>query len=149
MNPINFFKVNDNIWRSGQPLSSDWADLYAQGIRRVLKLNEMSMGADSECIPIGMTLNVITIDDHVAQTKIDPSILIPIDALLTEKGPWLVHCTEGKDRTGIAIARYRVLHEGWSKDKAYGEWVQYGSHFYRGLEDAWKAWDPEKIGLII
>jgi protein tyrosine/serine phosphatase len=139
---LNLFKVNDNIWRSGQPLSQDWAELHALGIRKILKLNEMSVGSDHECVAFGMTLYVETIGDQASQVEIDPAILLPIDARLVEPGPWLVHCAEGKDRTGIAIARFRVMQDGWTKEAAYDEWVRYGSHRYRGLEDAWRDWVP-------
>ena len=35
--------------------------------------------------------------------------------------PVLVHCAEGKDRTGYAIATYRIVEEQWDADSAIEE----------------------------
>jgi protein tyrosine/serine phosphatase len=37
----------------------------------------------------------------------------------------LVHCSAGSQRTGGAIALYRMLFEGWSGDRAYREYLSY------------------------
>ena len=43
--------------------------------------------------------------------------------------PIYVHCTKGRDRTGMIIALWRVQN-GWSPEKAHAEWVASG---HRGL----------------
>ena len=40
--------------------------------------------------------------------------------------PVLVHCRYGKDRTGVVIAAYRVVHEGWEPKAAAAEAKRYG-----------------------
>lgn len=37
----------------------------------------------------------------------------------------LVHCSAGSQRTGGAIALYRMLYDGWSGDAAYREYLSY------------------------
>jgi protein-tyrosine phosphatase len=37
------------------------------------------------------------------------------------RGPVLVHCAEGKDRTGYAIALYRIIEQQWDADSAIEE----------------------------
>lgn len=52
-----------------------------------------------------------------------------IDALLAwlDAGPpVLVHCASGSDRTGLAIAAYRVARDGWTPDAALAEMARYG-----------------------
>ncbi len=42
----------------------------------------------------------------------------------------LIHCTHGADRTGVMIAAYRVVVQGWSKPEAEREMIRggYGYH---------------------
>ena len=42
-------------------------------------------------------------------------------ALLRDGRTWLVHCQRGCDRTGVIVACYRILVNGWSKQKAIDE----------------------------
>jgi protein-tyrosine phosphatase len=38
--------------------------------------------------------------------------------------PCLVHCKVGADRTGIMVAAFRILRQGWSYDRALAEMEQ-------------------------
>jgi len=42
--------------------------------------------------------------------------------------PVYVHCLQGKDRTGIMTAIYRVVNYGYSYDSAYAEMLKFGHH---------------------
>jgi protein tyrosine/serine phosphatase len=42
-----------------------------------------------------------------------------------EKGPVLIHCKHGRDRTGLVAAMYRIVVQGWSKQAALDE-MEYG-----------------------
>ncbi len=42
------------------------------------------------------------------------------------KGPVLIHCKHGLDRTGLVSAMYRVVVQGWSKQDAVAEMTQGG-----------------------
>jgi len=42
------------------------------------------------------------------------------------KGPVLIHCKHGMDRTGLVSAMYRVVVQGWSKQDAVAEMTQGG-----------------------
>jgi protein tyrosine/serine phosphatase len=42
------------------------------------------------------------------------------------RGPVLIHCKHGSDRTGLMAAMYRVVVQGWSKDDALSEMTQGG-----------------------
>jgi tyrosine-protein phosphatase SIW14 len=43
--------------------------------------------------------------------------------------PVYVHCREGKDRTGIMTAIYRVLKYNYNYEKAFIEMLKYGHHY--------------------
>lgn len=37
-----------------------------------------------------------------------------------------IHCTYGRDRTGIVVAYYRIAKQGWTVEEAWDEMQQYG-----------------------
>ena len=45
-------------------------------------------------------------------------------------GPLLVHCLHGSDRTGVVIAMYRIINQGWSKQQAIDELENGGFGFH-------------------
>lgn len=63
--------------------------------------------------------------------------LLDLERELAEGKRVLVHCTEGRDRTGLLIALWRVR-RGASPAAAYGEWLAYGSHRFPLLEAAFE-----------
>ncbi|HEF4761335.1 TPA: tyrosine-protein phosphatase [Pseudomonas putida] len=64
------------------------------------------------------------------------------------KGPVLMHCKHGSDRTGLMAAMYRVVVQGWSKEDALSEMTEGGfgdsTHFKDGVRYMMKA-DVEKL----
>ncbi|WP_447787762.1 MULTISPECIES: dual specificity protein phosphatase family protein [Pseudomonas] len=64
------------------------------------------------------------------------------------KGPVLMHCKHGSDRTGLMAAMYRVVVQGWSKEDALNEMTQGGfgdsTHFKEGVRYMMQA-DVEKL----
>ena len=42
--------------------------------------------------------------------------------------PTLVHCLHGEDRTGMVVAAWRILVQGWSPEKAIDEMYSFGFH---------------------
>jgi len=47
-----------------------------------------------------------------------------------QAGPVLVHCMQGADRTGVVVAAYRVVAQGWPKEEAIREMRQGGFGFH-------------------
>lgn len=45
------------------------------------------------------------------------------------RGGVYVHCAKGVDRTGMVIAAYRILEQGWSPREAAKEAIAQGMHF--------------------
>lgn len=60
-----------------------------------------------------------------------------VEKLVMAPKPVLVHCFHGRDRTGLVIAAYRMMMEGWSYEEAYAEMLRYG-HNPRGFLGNWK-----------
>jgi protein tyrosine/serine phosphatase len=50
--------------------------------------------------------------------------------------PIFVHCRAGRDRTGLEIAMYRIVVQGWTRQRAIGELYAHGYNWmlYPGIE---------------
>lgn len=68
------------------------------------------------------------------------------------KGPVLMHCKHGSDRTGLMAAMYRVVVQGWTKEDALEEMTEGGfgdsHHFKDGVRYMMQA-DVEKLRVAL
>lgn len=68
------------------------------------------------------------------------------------KGPVLMHCKHGSDRTGLVAAMYRVVVQGWSKEDALNEMTEGGfgdsHHFKDGVRYMMQA-DVDKLRVAL
>jgi protein tyrosine/serine phosphatase len=80
----------------------------------------------------------------------DAQVLAALRAIQTAeaKGPVLMHCKHGSDRTGLMAAMYRVVVQGWSKEDALKEMTEGGfgdsTHFRDGVRYMMQA-DADKL----
>ena len=163
--PPNYMAVDDALVRSGQPTTTDqWAflradlDRLAPGRQHyVIKLNFPDEGSDDGALKAGFIVITIAIQpagdrdifDDILNTFVKPSAgdLESIESAINAHrfDGEVVHCTHGQDRTGLAIARDRVIHYGWPKQRARDEWlsvVGFPPHPIHGLDDTWEDWRP-------
>lgn len=155
----NLARVDGGVWRSGQIATTEgWTYLLTTTRAKrlhVLKLNFDDEGNDELAVKLGIDVHVLSIqprgdqdlwdDIKSAFARPDPKLLDEAEALLagaTADDVWLVHCTHGQDRTGLVIGRYRVLHDGWTKDAAYAEML--ANHFHPELHGVHEAWENFK-----
>ena len=70
----------------------------------------------------------------------------------TARGPYLVHCQHGADRTGTMIAMYRIVIQGWSRGKTIDELVNggYGFHaIWKNILEYVQNVDIEKMRFAV
>ena len=123
----NFAQVTPWLYRGGQPHGTGLQELKKMGVDIVVDLR--LSGTDKEKAQVnkmGMSYISIPFD-----------CLFPTDQTFARflkvlrdnpKKKIFVHCRYGDDRTGMAIAAYRMAVEGWSAAEARNEMNTFGFH---------------------
>lgn len=118
----NLHLVAPGLYRSAQPTAAGFAAARAMGIVTVISLRQtvrdapLARGTGLELIRIRMKAR------HVAE-KDGAKILAALGALRAARarGPVLIHCHHGADRTGVICALWRLVEQGWSRAQAIDE----------------------------
>ncbi|MBR9860591.1 dual specificity protein phosphatase family protein [bacterium] len=133
----NFHWVSDSICRSAQPSTLDFKALDSLGIASVLNLRAFASD-EKEAGGSKVKLYHLRISARLMNEKDLNRILATI---AEAPKPLLIHCKHGSDRTGVAIAAYRIHVEGWTKEQALSEFEseEYGYN---------KFWFPNLRRLI-
>ena len=142
----NLHQVTPVLYRSAMLDRADVAQLQALGVKTVISLR--SFHSDSEVLKdsgirtVRIRINTWAIRDrHVIEA------MRGIRAA-EQQGPVLLHCLHGADRTGMMTAMYRMLYQGWPREKAIDELKNggYGYHaVWRNIERYLKRVDVEAI----
>ncbi|MCR4576182.1 MAG: tyrosine-protein phosphatase, partial [Lentisphaeria bacterium] len=144
--PKNFHQVNQEIYRSGQPDANEMASLHTfEGIQSVLNLRENHDDrGEIRQLPVEL------FEIPMAAGSISEAELVTI--LRTIKNapkPMLIHCWHGSDRTGAAVAAYRIVFENWDVEKAVSELMdkKYGHHrtIYKNIPELLRKADWDTI----
>lgn len=98
----NFGFVTGDVWRGGQPSDAGLRRLAQAGMKTVIDLREEG---PAETIPAGVRLVRMPISAWHADS-VDPGALL--QAIADSPKPVFIHCLEGRDRTGLAVAIYRL-----------------------------------------
>ncbi len=139
LSPIN---IAAGQWRGGQPDTNGWQFLKSQGVTRRLKLNLESEGSDDAARAEGFQIRYspITLAQQLGLKAI-PKAQIQADVEWMMEGNCFVGCEHGEDRTGLVVACYRVMVEGWSKRQARAEMRSHHFHpWLLGLTFFWWGW---------
>jgi protein tyrosine/serine phosphatase len=115
----NVGRVTPDIFRGSQPAKSGYATLKKMGIRTVINLRT-SMSEKKNVEAAGMRSIEIPLStfNNGDREKVDRVV-----ALLSDPAnrPVFVHCRQGRDRTGIVVAAYRMKVQGWTLAAAESE----------------------------
>jgi protein tyrosine phosphatase (PTP) superfamily phosphohydrolase (DUF442 family) len=115
----NFGKLNDFIWRSGQPTREGYQTLEKEGLKTVINLRE-EFPQDKEMMPQGVKYVFIPIKDQHEPTEEQAKQFLEV-ASNPENWPLLVHCHGGEGRAGVMSAIVRLSIDGWDQDKTMKE----------------------------
>lgn len=127
----NFGMINANYYRGAQPKGRDYADLAALGVKSLIDLTDDDGLASEPAMAksAGMKSFKIPMNGHVPPTQAQLGQFMKI-VNDPQNQPVYVHCVGGKHRTGVMTAAYRMIHDGWTGDRAFEEM----KHFKFGMD---------------
>jgi protein tyrosine phosphatase (PTP) superfamily phosphohydrolase (DUF442 family) len=133
----NAYRVSADLYRCEQPGLADIADLKALGVRTVLNLRKHHTDP-KEFGAAGLTL----LDNPIDAGDVTEEYLVAtLRQFRDAPKPVIVHCWHGSDRTGVFVAAYRIVFEGWTREAALDEFRHGGYGFH-------EKWYPNLVTLI-
>jgi protein tyrosine/serine phosphatase len=125
----NLHRVTPVFYRSAQPLKAGFQVLQREaGIKTVVSLRAFH---SDQKLAAGTGLTLISIPINTWNLKQADLVraLAEIE-VAAKRGPVLLHCQHGADRTGLVTALHRMLNEGWTREAALDEMRngQFGYH---------------------
>ncbi len=122
----NWYQVDENLYRSGQPDRKGFEEARAKGIKTVINLR--TAHSDMPLVD-GLGLFVMNVP-MTAGGFVEEDIVKALAAIQAAPKPVLIHCQHGSDRTGLVAAMYRIIFQGWTKEEALSELKRGGFGFH-------------------
>lgn len=135
--PLNNYGVCGPFGRCAQPDEHGFATLRQLGYNHIVKLNSDDEFPDD----VENKLFVPGAVWHVPMNSFRPDEgqvrgLVAELQLVVAPSKAVIHCTHGRDRTGLVCAAWRILIEGWSVEGAWNEMKRYDWTPLSSLTDA-------------
>ena len=143
----NFYRVDELLFRSAQLDGSYAAKLHELGIKSIVNLRHFSRGGDRRAFGDQFWLA----NKPLQSWEIKPAQIAEVLRTIRERqkeGAVLVHCYHGADRTGLVVAMYRVIYQGWSLDAACSEMIDGGYGFHSMWQDIAGFLTPQNEALV-
>jgi protein tyrosine/serine phosphatase len=134
----NFHEVNGHVFRGGQPLKGGLQKLSKLGVKTIINLRDNDSHAaaeEAEARALGFRYFNVPFANfgRPSDAEVDKVLELLTDV---QNQPVFVHCKRGSDRTGMVIAIYRVLFDGWTSEEAKAEAKRFGLGFWQvGMKD--------------
>lgn len=139
----NFAQVSPALYRSAQPTREGFERLKAMGVRTVVNLRNVASDR-GEMAGLGLRyVHIHCVPWHPEDEDVVAFLQVVSDPA---NHPVLVHCRHGADRTGMMVAAYRAVVEGWPMDEAMQELPRFGFHrIWGGLKTYLENLDAVKL----
>lgn len=123
-----FSEVNSDLLRGGAPTAEDLRILHnVWGVQRIVSLDKsVGLSIAPTCKELGLEQIIIPIGNDQDLESVLDYLKANVVTLLSGKKPTYVHCLHGRDRTGLAVALYRIQADGWTPAEAYKEALSFG-----------------------
>jgi tyrosine-protein phosphatase SIW14 len=128
----NSGKVTENLFRGAQPRKEGYPQLKNLGINIVVDLHNSGAGMEAEKqIVESLGMRYVSMPASVINGPTDEQIAQFLKIVTSNPNDKIfVHCNLGADRTGVAIATFRMTQQRWSMDEAYNEMHQFHFHTF-------------------
>lgn len=126
----NYYAVNDTFYRGGRPSLPGIQELAEKGVKTIIHLCTGNIYLKRHRLQAYDQFNVIHIPFYPYWPTDEIAITFLQEVLNPKNGPTYVHCFHGVDRTGLMCAIYRVIVQGWPKEKAIEEMKKKGLHWW-------------------
>jgi protein tyrosine/serine phosphatase len=128
----NLYQVSDTLYRGAQPSAAGFHTLRKMGVKTIVSLRQYH---SDEKLLSGTGLNYFSIpisasDPHKADFQ--KFLALAADPQMQ---PVFVHCQHGADRTGTAVALYRIKVQGWDREEAIRELREGGYGYHKIFKD--------------
>lgn len=133
----NLHKVASGLYRSAQPSKEEFKILDSAGFETILSLRNR-VSDKRRARTTSLTIKRYRVN---AWRMDEEDVLQALRLIQSYEKPLLLHCLHGSDRTGVIVAAYRMVFEGWTKERALAEFQnpKYGYH---------EGWFPGLTNLI-
>jgi protein tyrosine phosphatase (PTP) superfamily phosphohydrolase (DUF442 family) len=144
----NFDKVDDHVYRGGQPTAEGWKYLAGIGVKVVIDLRAADSRAqreDQQVEAAGMKFINVPMSGLTPPTEAEITKILAVmeDA---NAGPVFVHCLRGADRTGAVIAAYHIDHDKWDNARALQDArAHHMSFFQLPRQDFIRSFHPRSV----
>ncbi|MEN0106032.1 MAG: tyrosine-protein phosphatase [Pseudomonas sp.] len=142
---FNLYEMSPTLYRSALPKPQNLALIKELQVRTVVtfvKDDDRLWLGDSDINLINMPLHADRVDDA------DVLRVLNTLQLAETRGPVLMHCKHGRDRTGLMAAMFRTVIQGWSKQEALSEMLNGGYGKEDDMEDARAYVEQADIGKL-
>ena len=128
----NFYKINANLYRGGQPTKEGLSRLKKLGIKTVISLrSDFIITQRERRLAEKLKINFINVPlsgfRNPGKKKIENLLRCIADR---NNQPVYLHCRSGRDRTGMVVAAYRIIFERWNPLAAHQEAKRFGFREY-------------------
>jgi protein tyrosine/serine phosphatase len=124
---VNFAKVSPALCRGAQPTAQGFQNLEKAGIKTIVNLRH-----DHDDLPLlaGTKLKYLWLPSRTWSPSEQNIVLFLRVMRDSVNWPVYVHCAQGRDRTGVAVASYRMAVQGWTAEEAVREMHQFHNNWW-------------------
>ncbi len=143
----NFAEVSPVLWRGAQPTAAGFAELRRRGVKTIVNLRSTHSDRDKLA---GTGLQYVHFRCNAWHAEAEDVVKFLKVVQDPNNQPVFVHCQHGADRTGVMVAAFRMVEQGWTADDTIDEVRRFGFHsVFREIVPFVKRFDRETISAQV